>query len=172
MPADFNQYGMLSTGGGIMEAVRQYIISVTAAAILCGILTAMVGGKQIKRVWKLIVGIFLTLTAVKPLADIDLESVPTLAETYSLQAEAAVLEGETMLNSQRQGIIKSRLEAYILDKAKAIGVTLTVDVSLDDKSLPVSVRLSGDVSPGAKSRLQSIIAADLGIPKEAQIWVG
>ena len=155
-----------------MEAVRQYIISVTAAAILCGILTAMVGGKQIKPVWKLIAGIFLTLTAVKPLADIDLGSVPTLAETYSLQAEAAVLEGETMLNSQRQGIIKSRLEAYILDKAKAIGVTLTVDVSLDDKSLPVSVRLSGDVSPGAKSRLQSIIAVDLGIPKEAQIWVG
>lgn len=155
-----------------MEAVRQYIISVTAAAMLCGILTALVGGKHIKPVWKLIAGIFLTLTAVRPLADIDLNAVPALAEVYSLQAEDAVSAGETMMVSQTQAIIKSRLEAYILDKAKAMGVTLTAEVSLNEHSLPVAVRLSGDVSPGAKSRLQSIIATDLAIPKEAQTWGG
>lgn len=155
-----------------MTAVRQYIISVTAAAILCGILTAIVGGKQIKPIWKLIVGIFLTLTAIRPLADIDLGAVPTLAEGYTLQAEEAVMTGKELMDSQKQTIIKSRLESYILDKAEGLGVTLTVDVLLDEHGLPVSVQLNGDVSPGAKTRLQSIIAVDLGIPKEAQIWCG
>lgn len=155
-----------------MTAVRQYIISVTAAAILCGILTAIVGGKQIKPIWKLIVGIFLTLTAIRPLADIDLGAVPTLAEGYTLQAEEAVMTGKELMDSQKQTIIKSRLESYILDKAEGLGVTLTVDILLDEHGLPVSVQLNGDVSPGAKTRLQSIIAVDLGIPKEAQIWCG
>lgn len=155
-----------------MTAVRQYIISVTAAAMLCSILTAIVGGKQIKPIWKLIVGIFLTLTAIRPLADIDLGAVPTLAEGYTLQAEEAVMTGKELMDSQKQTIIKSRLESYILDKAEGLGVTLTVDILLDEHGLPVSVQLNGDVSPGAKSRLKSIIAVDLGIPKEAQIWCG
>lgn len=155
-----------------MTAVRQYIISVTAAAILCGILTAIVGGKQIKPIWKLVVGIFLTLTAIRPLADIDLGAVPTLAEGYTLQAEEAVMTGKELMDSQKQTIIKSRLESYILDKAEGMGVTLTVDILLNEHGLPVSVQLNGDVSPGAKTRLQSIIAVDLGIPKEAQIWCG
>ena len=172
MPADFDQHRVFSPGGGIMEAVRQYIISVTAAAIFCGILTALVDGKNIKPVWKLIVGIFMTLTVIRPLADIDFGAVPAIAEVYSLQAEEVVEVGESMMVSQTQALIKSRLEAYILDKASIMGVSLTAEVTLDDSGLPVSVRLSGAVSPGAKSRLQSIIATDLGIPKEAQTWGG
>jgi hypothetical protein len=163
---------VFSPGGGIIEGIRQYIISVTAAAILCGILTVMVGGKQIKPVWKLIVGIFLTLTAVRPLADIDLGAVPSLVEVYSIQAEEAVLEGELMMETQTQAIIKSRLEAYILDKAEVMGVSLEVNIALNENGLPISVRLSGAVPPGAKKRLQSIIETDLGIPKEAQKWSG
>lgn len=170
MPNDTDQHGVFSSGGGIMEAIRQYIISVTTAAMFCGILMSMVGGKNIKPVWKLIVGIFLALTAIGPLADFDLGAVPALATTYSLQAEEAVQAGESMITSQTHAIIKSRLEAYILDKANGMGVSLTADVKLDGSGLPISVRLSGAVSPGAKSRLQSIIAADLNIPKEAQIW--
>ena len=155
-----------------MEGIRQYIISVTTAAVLCGILTSLVGGKHIKPVWMLIVGIFMTLTAIRPLADIDLGAVPTLTEGYSSLAEEAVQAGESMMTAQTQAIIKSRLEAYILDKAERMGVSLTVEISLGESGLPVSVRLSGDVSPGAKSRLRSIIATDLGIPKEAQTWGG
>lgn len=155
-----------------MEGMRQYIISVTAAAVLCGILTGIVGSKTIKPVWKLIVGIFLTLTAIRPLEDIDLSAIPAIAEVYSLEAEEAVLEGETMMVSQTQAIIKSRIESYILDKAGGMGVTVTADVTLDAQGMPISVRLTGAVSPGAKSRLQSIIATDLGIPKEAQTWNG
>ena len=155
-----------------MEVIGQYIISVTAAAMLCGILTSMVGGRNIKPVFKLIVGTFLTLTAIKPLADIDLRAVPTIAEVYGQQAEESVMAGESMMNSQTQALIKSRLEAYILDKAASLGVSLTVEVSLDARGLPVSAHLSGKVSPGAKSRLQSILATDLGITKEAQIWSG
>lgn len=155
-----------------MEAVRQYIISVTAAAMLCGILTVMVDGKHIKPFWKLIVGTFLTLTAIRPLANIDLSAVPALAEEFHFQAEEAVQTGESMMISQTHAIIKTRLEAYILDKAAGMGVSLEAEVSLDESGLPVSVHLSGDVSPGARSRLQSIIASDLGIPKEAQTWSG
>jgi hypothetical protein len=47
-------------------------------------------------------------------------------------------------------------------------------VTLSDElpPVPVEVRLSGDISPYIKTRLQSILEDDLGISKENQIWTG
>ena len=71
-------------------------------------------------------------------------------------------------------IIKGETEAYILDKAASLGVELEVDVLLEDMypMAPKTVRLSGSVSPYVRNRLQNIIAEELGISKENQIWIG
>jgi hypothetical protein len=68
--------------------------------------------------------------------------------------------------------IKARSEAYILDKAAELALSVEVEVTLsnDEIPLPVSVRVSGKASNYAKSRLQAIITQDLGINKEHQVW--
>ena len=57
-----------------------------------------------------------------------------------------------------------------MDKAANLGAELTAVVKLDDKGMPVSVALSGEISPGNRAALSRIIEQDLGLGEEAQIW--
>ena len=77
-----------------------------------------------------------------------------------------------MTRRAMSGRIKAQTEAYILDKAAALEVTLLVEVEMSDEPIPVpcGVRLAGDVSPHAKNKLSGIITEDLGIEKERQQW--
>ncbi len=154
----------------MMEQIRQYVLSVIAAAILCGIVDAITPNKKAAPMRKLLTGIFMTFVAIRPLADIQLTALPSFADTYTSQAVAAVAEGEIITQQANAAIIKPRVEAYILDKAEALGVRLRVNVTLDEKGVPVSVQLSGAVSPGAKTSLETMLETELGIAKEDQQW--
>ena len=72
----------------------------------------------------------------------------------------------------RAEIIKQRTEAYILDRASAMDAQIKVSVSLGKDGIPKSVRITGRISPMNRSRLTDVIAADLGIPREQQEWIG
>lgn len=158
-----------------MEGVRQYVISVVAAAILCGILKSILPGKDaMAGILRLITGIFLAFTVIKPLTRIELGDLPVLSFDYLTEAQIASADGEKIAADAMADIIKQQAEAYILDKAQSLNLQLTVTVTVSDGALPapVGVRLSGTVSPYAKSCLARIIEEDLGIAKENQIWTG
>lgn len=158
-----------------MEAVGRYIISVSAAAILCGILKSIFPSKSANAaLLHLASGIFLSLVAIQPLSQIDLEALPVITDDYLSEAQAVSAQGQFLARDSMGDIIKSRAEAYILDKAREYHAELTVEVTLSagDPPVPASVRLTGTVSPYAKRRLETILLEDLGIPKENQIWIG
>ena len=158
-----------------MEHLRQYIISVTAAAMICAIAMGIHCGKGVSTsLIKLISGIFLAFVVVSPLSGIELDDFLSLPSPYTVDANAAAASGEIMAMDAMAEVIKSKTEAYILDKAAAMDVTLSVDVSLSGEypPVPAGVRISGKVPPYAKYRLQNILEEDLGISKENQIWTG
>lgn len=157
-----------------MDSVRSYIISVVIAAMICGIVVKLVGGKGTQGAMvKLIAGSFLTFTVIRPVSQIRLGDITDITSQYSLEAQAAASEGESMTRLALCDGIKAQSEAYILDKAEELGIRVTVQISLseDDIPVPVSIQLAGNASPYAKGRLTSIITEDLGIPKEDQTWI-
>ena len=121
---------------------------------------------------KLLTGIFLALTVISPLAKVELNRLADIVLDHRQSGLAAAAAGEEMTRQALAESIKSRSEAYILDKAAALEVSLTVEVEVTDEDIPVpcQIRLSGQVSPYAKNRLSGIITEDLGIEKERQIW--
>ena len=54
-----------------MEALRQYVISVVAAAMLCGIVVRLFPNGSGKQVGKLICGLFLAYTVLSPISRVD-----------------------------------------------------------------------------------------------------
>ena len=158
-----------------MEAIRTYFLSVTAAAIICAILKGLLnqGGTPAQLV-KLLSGIFLSIIALRPLAQFDLGSLADLNFDYSMDAEAAVAEGENIAADALAELIKSYTEAYILDKAQSFGVSLSVDVTISDDQIPVpqTVHLTGNASPYVKAQLSALLTDQLGIAKEDLIWTG
>lgn len=164
---------MFYEGGGSIDGVKGYLLSVFAAAIICAIATRLMGDKGTHAVMtKLITGLALTFTVISPLAQVRLDRIPDWSSNYAEAGSKASEEGQRITREALSAGIKTRTETYILDKATALDVELKVEVTLSDEDIPrpKSVRLSGNASPYAKMRLTAIIAEDIGIKKEQQIW--
>ncbi len=158
----------------MMESLRTYLLSVTAAAVLCGMVMSLLGKKgTIAALGKFLAGLFLSLTVIAPVVNFSTGDWSSYWQTFSLDGQDAAQAGIMMAQSAQADIIKQNLEAYILDKAASMGADLTVAVTLRDGDVltPTSVRLSGQVSPYIRQQLSAIITEELGIAKEAQEWI-
>ncbi len=157
-----------------MESIRQYLITIASAAIICGMVTAFFGKKSsYSAVIKLLTGIFMAVAVISPWIKLQFSDISEYIQGISLDGENISVQGENIAHDEFQSIIKAQAEAYILDKAAFMGVDITVDITLCDcdPPTPQSVTIKGAVSPFAKSSLQDYISSQLGIPKENQIWI-
>lgn len=157
-----------------MESIRQYILSVTAAAVICGIISALLGKKGTTgAIGKLLSGIFLAMVILRPLGKISLSDLTEFTDSYAFQANCIAQEGESLANEALADIIKERTQAYILDKADALGVSVSVEVQLSrgTPQLPETVTVRGAVPPYQRRQLMDVLENDLGIPEEKQIWI-
>lgn len=156
----------------MMEALRQYILGAAAASMICGGVLALVPDGVHRKLLRLLAGMVLTLCVLRPLTGLNLPAQAAFGDIQQGQA-LAVRAKEEMEEALAQSI-KTRLEAYILDKAAALGAVLEVTVTLEKGEVPVpqSVTLRGQVSPYTRGRLEAILSSDLGIPKERQQWSG
>lgn len=158
-----------------MDGIRQYLISITAAAIICGVVKSLFGDKgTASTVVKVITGLFLTMTVIAPLASISLDGWANYAGTLRLDGEEAAAAGEKIAEEATAELIKSETEAYILDKAASVNVEVTVKVELsgEDPPVPERITIRGSVSPYARGQLENAISEDLGVAKENLIWIG
>lgn len=158
-----------------MEGIREYLLQVTAAALLCGVAVGFLGKKDtLGAVIKMLAGIFMALAVVGPWVDIRLDSLLDITENFSLSASAAAASGENSAREAMAEIIIEETRSYILDKAEELGATLTVEVTLngEDFPAPCGVKLSGNISPYGKQVLSEAIEKDLGISTEEQTWTG
>ena len=145
-----------------MDAIRRYVITLTAAAMLCALVKAITAGRKgQEKILSLVCGIFLLATALGPLG---LLRLPDLSDP------TAQVQAEDETKRQMAAIISEEAASYILDKADALGLQLEVQVELDAELLPCGVRLQGAASPYARSQLSGQIETELGIPKERQVW--
>lgn len=158
-----------------MEFLRQYLLRIVAAALLGGMVRALLPKEgTVGAMTRLMTGLLLTAVVIAPLTKISLDSWQDFFLDLDTDAQAAVAQGEAATRDSLQAIIKSRVEAYILDKADSFGATLTVEVTMDEGTppLPAQVRLGGSISPYGRAELETCMQEELGIAKEQIIWTG
>lgn len=158
-----------------MGEIRQYLIRVTATAIICGIVTAITGKKgSIPVMIRVMSALLLATVLIAPIVKLRLPEFSDLRDQLRIEGDAFVEEGMLSSREALAAIIKRETEAYILDKAASVGADITVSVSLTEDTLPApkSVQIIGQVSPYGKTWLQQKISEELGIPLEEQKWIG
>ena len=154
-----------------MNRLTQYILSVTAAAVLASILRVLAGESAMGKLTKLLTGLFLAVTVLSPLVRLELPDPSRWLEDYLADGDEAARAGEVMAKEYSAAIISEEIEAYILDKAASMGATLAVEVRLDDGGLPKTVTLTGNLSPGHRAELSRMMDEELGVGEEAQLWI-
>lgn len=157
-----------------MEGLRQYLLTIASAAIICAMVTAFFGKKSsYSSVIKLLTGIFMAIAVISPWIKLQFSDITDYVRGISMDGEQISVQGQNIASEEYRSIIKSQSEAYILDKAAFMGVDVSVEITLcdSDPPTPQSVTIKGAVSPFARSSLQDYISSQLGIPKENQTWI-
>ena len=155
-----------------MNAISEYIISIVSVAIIISIATMIIKNNgTISVIIKLISGLILAITIIRPILNNSLH-ISQYFEDIQTDADIWVEEGLSDSRNKHQVIIKDNLEAYIYNKAADMGIRADFEISLSDEypPTPVSVTVSGAVSPYNKNILMQFLEQEIGIPKENQRW--
>ena len=155
-----------------MEGLRAYLLRLLWAAMVCGILNRMVKGSGCAPVIRLLCGVFLTVVLVQPLCGLSFEEPLRWTEDLNALGAEIVEQGSREAQAQKEAIIKTRLEAYIVEKAAQAGASVTADITLGGDGLPRAVTVTGALSPAAKRQLRQVMTEALGIPEVRQQWNG
>lgn len=156
-----------------MDGIREYLIGVVAAALVCGVVASLVSDKTVIGLSvKFIAGLLMALVVVRPWVSISFDELFGWSEDIGVDGMDYAHSGETMAHEAYRTSIKQQMETYILDEAKALDCALTVEVILSDDDIPVpkTVTLSGDISPYARQVITTLLTERLGINQEGQIW--
>lgn len=171
MRSSADQHGLLYERCDIMDFLRKYVLMISAAAILCALIRGISSGwKGQERLMQIMCGIFLLATACGPLGVFTIPKLTVGGTEYEAEAQQIVQEAQEDLKAQQAAIIISRTCTYIEDKAVQLGLDMDITVTLNDELLPWEVSLRGVSSAYARTRLSDIIAQDLNIPEERQVW--
>ena len=155
-----------------MEGLREYLLRLLWAALVCGILNRMAKGSGCAPVIRLLCGVFLTVVLVQPLCGLSFEEPLRWTEDLNALGAEIVAQGSREAQAQKEAIIKARLEAYIVEKADQVGASVSADITLDGDGLPQAVTVTGALSPAAKRQLRQVMTEALGIPEVRQQWNG
>ena len=158
-----------------MVKIASYILSVIVAAVLVGLLSTLTNPKTgTGGMIKVICGIFMLTAVIQPLVGFRFEYLTDYAEQSFLEGEDAAEAGKKYSRDAMAAIITEKTRAYILDKAGLYRAEVQVEVELtgDDIPIPERITVKGNYSPKAKTELEAVIASELGVPKECQIWIG
>lgn len=153
------------------EGIRE----LCAVSLLCGAALSILPEGGVKRVAEILCTASLILAVISPIKEIDMDA-------YALES-ARLHELETSLAQQGQEagerinrlVIEQEYEAYIMDKARELGVNdLTADVevqwSMEGFWMPYGVKLISNCGDSERERLSQLLVSDLGIPYERQRW--
>lgn len=155
-----------------MEVLRAYLLSITGVALLCAVAQRILGNGRGGRAAKLLLGLALVLTVMRPLVNWRLPSLDKITFSWEQEAAGAVAQGKEQAENATAAVIKNALRAYILEKAEQLGASVEVEFTLSAQApyAPEAAHLTGTASAYAKAQLQTLLVQELGISKENQQW--
>ena len=155
----------------MMDALRSWMLSVTAAAILCALADCVMPQGGVRRAGRIVAGLVMAAAVLAPLsggrltADLDWDGDWMALISWSdPQLEQ---EGERM----EQEVISQACETYIAEKAAGLGADCQVEVACrqqDEVPLPWAVTVWGEMTQSQREQLSQIIQEDLDVPQERQ----
>ena len=120
-----------------MEDIRQYLLSVVTVSILSAIAIRIIGKNgAFVSIVKLLAGIFVVITVIAPWSKLKFNDLSSYFSDLELQASDAAQLGESLAVDAKASIIRTQIEAYILDKASELELNVEVEVIITETVVP------------------------------------
>lgn len=153
-----------------MQQLGQYILSLTSAATICGLLQSLFRDGTTGRLLQILTGIVLSIVALSPFIRLRIPDLSLFYDSFISEGNDIATMGEELAEAEKFRCIQHGFEAYILDKANTLKADIIAEVKLNNKCLPVEVRIYGQCTDSVRKTLVDSITNDLGIPEENQKW--
>ena len=158
----------------MMDGVRGWLLSVIAACLLCALADALMPQGPVKKAGRVVCGLVLLCVMLSPLPGLRLEEGQAWLEEYFAGLEQQKQELKEAADTGTKGIIEEEYGAYIVDKAKELGIICRARVTCrtgeDGLPVPDWVEVTGSFSDEEQSRLTRIIEEELLVPPERQAY--
>ncbi len=148
----------------MIEAVRGYLLRITAGAFAGAILLAALPKGTPRRVAAMLCGLLMLLLALTPLAELDYDSLAEAISRLELEKEEARTGIEIQNQELVASIISGRVQTYILDKASSLGMQISVELEMETRAAtpyPSGVTIRGSRHPDAEAAAADLSGADV-----------
>ncbi len=151
--------------------MRSWLLGIVLTAFASGLARQLAPQGREQAMVRLAGGLLLTLAILRPLAGMDWQGPALEAGSFRVRTEE---QAEIYRKNQQQAlsaIIEEKTEAYILDKAKQLGLDCRVDVTTaaGESGIPLPDRV---VIGGPYHReLAVCVEEEVGVPAEKTIWL-
>lgn len=154
--------------------MKEYLVGLTGAAILAALIRRVAPKGAEGRGARLGAGLLVLICMLGPLGKLNVAAGAKRMARWSytpvMEADEVARESNRLMES----LISEAAETYILDKAQAMELTCSAEVSVRLKKqypIPWSVVIHGHGTQSQKKALTEAIASELGIPEERQEWL-
>lgn len=158
-----------------MGLVRQWLLGVTAAALVLALAETLAPEGGAKKVCRLAGGLALMLAAVSPvLGALDGSLFTQALDGWHEQTQSVEWELEEKTDRFYLAIIEEETAAYVMDKAKELGFDCEAEVTYgyDEEGVPCpwEIAARGAWTGEQRSRLERLLEEELGVPAQRQYY--
>lgn len=154
----------------MVAALREWITSVVAAALLVSAAQSLIPEGGVKRAASLTGGLILLLALMQPVLGADLKRLELDLEPYRAAVRERQEELEQSGETEWETLIAQRTAAYIWDKAEELGLRVSVRVTVEPDTDGVPVPAAVEVTGPPSEALAEYLERELGIARERQVW--
>ena len=156
----------------MIAALREWLLAVVTVTLLLSVAQTIIPEGSIRKISSFTGGLILLAVLLQPVLSTDIGRLRLDFSDYTDAIEERQEELESAQEEEMAAIIAEKTQAYILDKADALGLELTVRVQTqpgeDGVPCPAAVEVDGPRS----EELAAYMEQELGIPEERQVWNG
>ena len=157
-----------------MEWLKQWLIGITAAAMLNAIAQSLMPKGAVRQVGRLTGGLVLLFAMLSPIYQLEDNSVAGAFAPYWADIARYEAAGGTDEDPFLKSIIEEQCSAYIQDKALQAGIECHAEVMCTSQTegypYPTKVRVTGSIDRKQRQWLEQLIETQLAIPKQAQSY--
>ena len=157
----------------MMEAVRAWLTSVVLVSVLLSAAQSLIPPGTVRKAAGFTGGLILLLVLLRPVLGADLEHLELDFDHYQAAVEERQEELADTQTEAMASIIAEQTEAYILDKADALGLAVSsaaVTARWSEEGFWYPWESRAACSESDRETLSAVIEAELGIPAERQSW--
>lgn len=149
----------------MMDGLRQYLLSVTAAALLTAILQAILPPSPVRRVMAFVCALLMFLVILRPLNQLNGQMLMQRFDAYMEELSAAQEEMTQTSAALTESVIISRSAAYIESEAEKQGIACRAEVSCHAESgvsIPTGFVIHGALTQAQQAAVKAVIAESFG----------